>query len=336
MHMSNALVNPEVGTAMLAVSAAAAVYSVKKISKTGKDDSIVRRMGIFGALVFAMQMVNFGIPGTGSSGHFCGGILLAVLLGPWAGFLTMGAVLAVQALLFADGGILAYGCNLFNLGLIPCFIVYPLVYRQIHPGTSSQGIGRIFSASMLASVIALQLGAFCVVIETWLSGVNELPFGQFAMLMQPIHLGIGIVEGAVTGAVILCISQSQSSPDLTPAGKYNAKTMFSIVLATFLIAGIASWFASSNPDGLEWAMASIAGAEELAAPQTALYQNMENFQQSTSLLPGYGFPDAPVTLPYVNGGTTVSGLLGSGLLILVAFAVSIVLGKRRRHFAEAS
>jgi cobalt/nickel transport system permease protein len=68
------------------------------------------------AFIFTAQMINFTIPGTGSSGHLGGGMILAILLGPYAGFLTMASVLAVQALFFADGGLMALGCNIFNLG----------------------------------------------------------------------------------------------------------------------------------------------------------------------------------------------------------------------------
>ena len=95
------------------------------------DDRRVPLMGMLGAFVFAAQMVNFSIPGTGSSGHLGGGLLLAILLGPHAALVVIASVLTVQALFFADGGLLALGANLFNLGVLPCFVVYPLVYRPL-------------------------------------------------------------------------------------------------------------------------------------------------------------------------------------------------------------
>ena len=92
---------------------------------------IVPLMGVLGAFIFAAQMLNFTIPATGSSGHLGGGMILAILLGPYAAFLVMASVLTVQALFFADGGLLALGCNIFNLGFFPCFIAYPFIYKKI-------------------------------------------------------------------------------------------------------------------------------------------------------------------------------------------------------------
>ncbi|MDD6235850.1 MAG: energy-coupling factor ABC transporter permease, partial [Clostridiales bacterium] len=108
MHMADALVTPAVGTAMYAASAAATVFSVKKV-QLENDPKKIPVMGVMGAFVFAAQMINFTIPGTGSSGHLCGGMLLTALLGPYAAFLTMIGILFIQCLMFADGGLLALG-----------------------------------------------------------------------------------------------------------------------------------------------------------------------------------------------------------------------------------
>ena len=108
MHMADALVAPAVAATMYTCSAVAAGYSVKKV-KLVDDPKRIPVMGVMGAFVFATQMINFTIPGTGSSGHLCGGMLLSAILGPYAGFLTMIGVLLIHCLLFADGGILALG-----------------------------------------------------------------------------------------------------------------------------------------------------------------------------------------------------------------------------------
>ncbi|MFH1762059.1 MAG: energy-coupling factor ABC transporter permease, partial [bacterium] len=143
----------------------------------------------------------------GSSGHLGGGMILAILLGPYAAFLVMASVLMVQALFFGDGGLLALGCNIFNLGFFSCFIAYPLVYRKIVGDKPTQG--KIVAGSLAAGIIGLQLGAFGVVLETVFSGISELPFKTFLLLMQPIHLAIGIVEGMVTAAVVMFVYQSR-------------------------------------------------------------------------------------------------------------------------------
>src|SRR5210317_881230 len=130
MHMADALISPAVGGTMWAASAGLIGYCSKKV-KDDMDDVRIPLMGVVGAFIFAAQMINFTIPGTGSSGHLGGALLLSVMLGPHAGLLVIASVLLVQALIFADGGILALGCNIFNIGVIPCLIVYPLIFRPL-------------------------------------------------------------------------------------------------------------------------------------------------------------------------------------------------------------
>ena len=110
MHMADGFVSPAVGCTMWAATAAITVLCARRI-KQEKEARLVPLMGVLGAFIFACQMLNFTIPGTGSSGHLGGGLILAILLGPYAGFLVMAAILAVQALFFADGGLLALGCT---------------------------------------------------------------------------------------------------------------------------------------------------------------------------------------------------------------------------------
>lgn len=197
MHMSDALITPIVGGAMIATSAGIINYSAKKM-ETELVEKKVPYMGLVSAFVFAAQMINFAIPGTGSSGHIGGGMLLAILLGPHAGFLAMATILLIQALFFADGGLLAFGCNLINLGFFTCYLVYPLVYKPLSHGSKK----KMLIGTVLATIIGLQLGAFGVVVETVFSGRTDLPFSTFLTFMQPIHLAIGIVEGFITAAVV--------------------------------------------------------------------------------------------------------------------------------------
>src|SRR5690242_7024526 len=102
MHMADALISPVVGGTMLAATAGVAAYSIKKI-QNDMDEKKIPLMGVMGAFVFTAQMINFTIPGTGSSGHIGGGMLLSILLGPYAGFLTIASILLIQALFFGDG-----------------------------------------------------------------------------------------------------------------------------------------------------------------------------------------------------------------------------------------
>ena len=130
MHMADALVSPAVATTMYACSALAGGYSIRRV-RLENNPKKIPVMGVMGAFVFATQMINFTIPGTGSSGHLCGGMLLSAMLGPFAGFLTMIGVLLSQGLMFADGGLLALGCNVWNMAFYGCFLGSLLIWRPM-------------------------------------------------------------------------------------------------------------------------------------------------------------------------------------------------------------
>ena len=203
MHMADALISPAVGGTLWAATAGLIGYSSRKV-KQDLDDRRIPLMGVLGAFIFAAQMINFTIPGTGSSGHLGGGMILAILLGPAAAFLTLASVLTVQALFFADGGLLGPGVQHFQSRLFPvfCSLSPDLQADRTRPDPSQR---RIAIGAVLSAVLGLQLGALGVVLETFFSGISDLPFATFLLLMQPIHLAIGIVEGLVTAAVVVFV-----------------------------------------------------------------------------------------------------------------------------------
>jgi cobalt/nickel transport system permease protein len=336
MHMADALISPAVGGTLWALSTGLASYSATKVKKN-LDESKIPLMGVMGAFIFAAQMINFTIPATGSSGHLGGGMILAILLGSYAGFLTMASILTVQALFFADGGLLALGCNIFNMGFFPCFIAYPFIYKPL--AGKNPIPGRLFAGISLAAIIGLQLGAFSVVLETMASGISELPFWAFALLMQPIHLLIGIVEGLVCTAVILFIFKERpelitGAPIALPIQK---KIMEPILIGLFFVTLITgsflSSFASQNPDGLEWSIAKITNQEGLKAPAD-VRTLLADMQKKTAFLPDYNFKEPSESTvvndtnnktpswPYVNGGTSLSGIVGSFLTLLLAVIIA--------------
>lgn len=320
MHMADALISPAVGGAMTAVSAGLIGYSMKKL-KRDLDEKRIPLMGVMGAFIFAAQMINFTIPATGSSGHLGGGLLLAAILGPHAAFLTIASVLMIQALFFADGGLLALGCNIFNMGFYPCFLAYPLIYQLFVKKATNRK--QIFWGSLIGVVVALQLGAFSVVLQTLLSGKTELPFAAFALLMQPIHLAIGTVEGLVTASVISFIYAA--NPDIVSSvvnrqhlhTKSIKKVVVGLLLFTALTGGVLSLAASEYPDGLEWALIGVAGEAELEAGG-AIYQAFSDVQEKIAFLPDYGFENQSETEGAM--GTSVSGIIG-GFLTLALVAV---------------
>lgn len=335
MHMADALLSPTVGGTMWAASAAALAYSGAKLRRDS-DERMTPFMGVLGAFLFAAQMINFTIPGVGSSGHLAGGALLALLLGPHAAFLTIASVLVAQALFFADGGLLALGCNLFNLGIIPCFIIYPWVFKPI-VGKTENG-SRLNAAIVVSSILALQLGAFAVVLETHFSRIASLPFSTFLLLMQPIHLAIGIVEGAATVAVVSFVRKAR--PDILQSGLREGAAVTASLrmvslffLAAALIAGgVVSQYASEAPDGLEWAVSELTGKPELAAPDRGVHRVLAQTQEKTAVMAGYRLPETLEKAPQGSdlqpgSATGAAGVIGALLTLLLVLCAHLVLKK---------
>ena len=334
MHMADALLSPAVGITMTAVSVAAIGWSVDKLKKYDLSEKMAPLMGVAGALVFAGQMINFTIPATGSSGHIGGGMLLSGLLGGVPAFIAITAVLVIQCLFFADGGLLALGCNIFNMGVIPCLIIYPLVFKPIlRRGIEYKSLSV---ASVLAVVIGLELGAFCVVLQTFFSGITVLPINTFLFLMLPIHLAIGIIEGIVTAA-ILCfvynvrpeiIDSAQSGR--YPGGILTKKLLVAFVTLTIIVGGFMSLFASSHPDGLEWAVARTTeqvfgvGTEPLA--EGGLFDVAAIFREKVAFLPDYAFKSDPGNV----AGTSLSGILGAAITFILAGATGFFITKMKK------
>ena len=353
MHMADALLAPAVAATMYAASAVTVGASVKTLRK---DEATAKlpTMAVTSALVFAGQMINYTIPGTGSSGHLCGGMMLTALLGPQAGFLSMVVILTIQALFFADGGLLALGANCWNMAFYGCFVGYYLLWRPImrsklfnKMGAKAAGRIRIILASVLGCVITLQLGAFSVVLETSLSGITELPFGTFVGIMQPIHLAIGLIEGLITSAVLVFVYEARPEllMDLNTDGKETGKcslktTLVTLAVVVAIVGGGLSLFASGNPDGLEWSMFGNAESgysenmgldEEDYGVSSGAAEVAGSIQEKTAFLPDYAFAGSDSA-----AGTTVSGLVGSAIVAFVAVLVCMAGGFFRKKNAAAN
>ncbi|MDR0629689.1 MAG: energy-coupling factor ABC transporter permease [Treponema sp.] len=341
--MADALLSPAVGGVMTGVSALAIAYGVKRMTGDTVNEKKIPMMGVMGALVFAGQMINFTIPGTGSSGHIGGGILLAALLGPFPALLTLASVLLIQCLFFADGGLLAYGCNVFNMGVTSCFLAFQLIFKPLMKNMKNMKKGKtgkpntapqyIIIASIAAVVIGLQLGAFGVVLETLLSGITELPFGAFLVLMQPIHLAIGLVEGIVTAGVLCYVHRVR--PELLdsavedapiPQGLPTTKILISFLVLTVLVGGLLSLFASAYPDGLEWSMEKVAGTAELER-EGSVYETAASVVETTAFMPDYSFSGDEAGSPL---GTTTAGILGSIITVVLAGGIGYIIRAARK------
>ena len=287
MHMSDALVSPAVAAGAGIAAATIIAVAASKVKQIRRED-IIPLMGVMGAFVFAAQMINFSIPGTGSSGHIIGGILLSAVLGPWAAFITLCSVLIIQCLVFADGGLLALGCNILNMGVTSCLIAYPLIYRPIAGHAVKPW--RITLASVASSIVALEIGAAGVTLETELSGITALPVSTFLAFMLPIHLAIGAIEGAATAAVLCFLARyrpetlygeyvaAESAGQDVSRSRHLRPVLICFGIATLIFAGAFTWIASSNPDGLEWSIEKVSGISDMpsAAPATAFMPDYDS------------------------------------------------------------
>jgi len=274
------------------------------ISKTNKSlgEKQVPLMGIMAAFIFAAQMLNFPVAG-GTSGHFLGGALAAMVLGPWAGILVMTAVIALQALLFQDGGLLVMGANIFNMGLLAAMIGFGL-YRSV----LGRRKGLRLTVAGVAAWLAVVASALLAALQLWLSGTSRLEIVVPAML--GVHVLIGFGEAVITVAALAFIEQTR--PDLLDKKAVASKGGSGWVYAGFVISLIAvllSPLASANPDGLE-RVAEDMGFLHLG--QSAPYQ----------ILPDY-------TIPFLGEtalSTVVAGLVG----VLVVLGLMIVIGQTLR------
>ena len=275
------------------------------ISKTNQSlgEKQVPLMGIMAAFIFAAQMLNFPVAG-GTSGHFLGGALAAMVLGPWAGILVMTAVIAVQGLLFQDGGLLVMGANIFNMGVLTAMIGFGL-YRSV----SGRSKKTRLAVAGIAAWLAVVASALITALQLWLSGTTTLQIVVPAML--GVHVLIGIGEAVITVAALSFIEQTR--PDLVSRKETAAKGGRGWIyagIAISLLAVLLSPFASANPDGLE----------RVARDMGFLAQGQ---QAAFEILPGY-------TLPFL-GETALSTIIAGAVGALVLLGLMIVLGGMLRR-----
>lgn len=335
MHMSDAFLSPVVGGSLWAFTALVGSHCVQKSKALISESSrMISLTGVTAAFIFAAQMINFTIPGTGASGHLSGGLFLTLLLGPYLSFLAMASILLIQALFFADGGILALGANLINMTFFMNFIAYPLIYKTVmQRGTSRKSL---YLACILTAVAGLQMGSMGVVFQTLLSGRVSLPGTAFLILMQSIHLAIGIIEGLITAVLVSYLSRHapefiDRSREQQASSPFRERLIGILAAGGLLCAGFFSLFASNRPDGLEWSLEKVSSSLSWNSTGGVLHQWLGRIQEGLSFLPDYAFQDAE------NGprsGTILAGLSGviltTLLLVLLLGALRALIRRRRR------
>jgi cobalt/nickel transport system permease protein len=313
MHIRDGLLDPPVVLATGVMAVAGLAYGLKRLERQLHDRTAVL-MGTMAAFVFAAQMVNFPIGPLPISGHLLGGVLSAVMLGPWAGAAVMGAVLIVQCFLFSDGGVTALGANFVNMGLIGAvggYAIYAPIRRAIG------GRAGVLLGAMIAAWFSVILASGAFAVELAASG-RRADFFNVLGLMALVHAAIGLGEALITGLVVRFILLARPDlvfdPDPVAASKARrwgqaavAGLAVALAVAVFLAP-----FASEHPDGLEWVGGKLGFLNErpplLAAP-------MADYR-----IPGLG--------GHVKVASALAGLVGTLLVFGVGLGLARVFSRR--------
>ncbi len=304
LHIPDGFLSTVVSLVFWALTIIAVAIAISKTNKSLGERQIPL-MGIMAAFIFAAQMLNFPVAG-GTSGHFLGGALAAIVLGPWAGILVMTAVIAVQALLFQDGGLLVMGANIFDMGILTAIIGFGL-YRGVSASANKTLKLAVAGAAAWLSTMA---AALLTALQLWISGTSSLQIVLPAML--GVHALIGIGEAIVTAAALGFIFQTR--PDLLQAESVAEKGGRGWILAGTLVALAAvllAPFASGDPDGLERVAEDLGFLE---AGLDAPYQ----------ILPDY-------TIPFLGEtalSTIVAGIVGALVMLGMMVVIGSLLKKR--------
>jgi len=312
MHIPDGFLDLKTAAATGVLSAAAVGISLRRL-----NGSLPRKkvplMGLAGAFVFAAQMVNFPIAG-GTSGHLVGGVLAAVLLGPAAGVVVITAVLIVQCLLFADGGIVALGANVFNMGVIGSAGGYA-IYRGVR--LLFRGESGRYLAVILAAWGSTVLAAACCAGELAWSGT--VPWTSAFPAMTNLHMIIAVGEAVISTLVFSAIAAARpdmvaEDPRSTPAHEGRDMLLYGglITIGIFLFI---SPFASPWPDGLESVAAKL-GFASAAVARPIVSSPFEGY-----MIPGLG---SPVT------ATVIAGLAGTCIVFAGGFFLARMLTRRSR------
>ncbi|MBI5933754.1 MAG: PDGLE domain-containing protein [Chloroflexi bacterium] len=303
LHIPDGFLSIIVAVVCWVITASLLAIAIRKTNESLGEKQIPL-MGIMAAFIFAAQMINFPVAG-GTSGHLLGGALAAILLGPWAAMLVMTAVIAVQGLLFQDGGLVAMGANILNMGLITAAIGY-----GFHRAVLTQSRRVKLTVAGLAAWTSVMAGALATTLQLWLSGTAKL--GIILPAMLTVHALIGLGEAFITVAALGFIMQTR--PDLlgeSSASALGGKGWILAGIALTMIVILLAPFASTNPDGLERVATDL------------------GFLQSGQSAPFEIIPD--YTVPILGGtplSTVVAGVIGVIVVGLVIGATAIGLRKK--------
>ncbi|CAL9488993.1 energy-coupling factor ABC transporter permease [Streptomyces sp. enrichment culture] len=348
MHVPDGFINAPT-SAVTGVVAAGAVAVSLRGARRELDERTAPLAGLVAAFIFAVQMLNFPVA-AGTSGHLLGGALAAILVGPYTGVLCVSVVLLMQGILFADGGLTALGVNITDMAIVTTVVAYA-VFRslvKVLPRTRRS----VTVSSFVAALVSVPAAALAFTFLYWIGGTTDVAIGKVATAMIGVHVLIGVGEAVITaltvGAVVavrpdlvhgarglgprlklrvngeLVDAPSDTTPSgATPPGaaRSHRKVWITGLVASLVLAGFVSFYASANPDGLE-KVASDKGIDEKA----------EEHASADSPLADYGVED--ITDARVSGG--LAGVIGVGVTVVAGSAVFWAVRRRRSDDASPS
>lgn len=311
MHIPDGFLSVTVSIVLWLISIVVVGYALRRVGQE-LGERQVPLMGILAAAIFAGQMLNFTVAG-GTSGHLMGAAIATILLGPWAAILVMTCVVGIQALIFQDGGLLALGANIFNMGVVGVAVSY-FTYRSVQKIAGNQPWG-IFVGGFAAAWLSIEIAALGVALQLALSGTS--PANIAVPAMGGIHALIGIGEGLITlGALAFLYATRRDLLKIGAPQPTGSGLVWMVGLGLALVLAIASPLASAHPDGLEW-VAEQKGFLETA--QGPLYE----------IIPDYVFPGVSNEAL----ATILAGILGT--LIVFGVALGLAYARRNRQTSES-
>ncbi|MFF9687340.1 energy-coupling factor ABC transporter permease [Streptomyces sp. NPDC014623] len=346
MHVPDGFIDAPV-SAVAGVVAAGAVAVGLRGARRELDERTAPLAGLVAAFVFAVQMLNFPVA-AGTSGHLLGGALAAILVGPFTGVLCIAVVLLMQGILFADGGLTALGVNITVMGVVTTVVAH-ILFRgltRVLPRTRRSTT----AAAFVAALVSVPAAAVAFTLIYAIGGTTDVPVGKVLTAMAGVHVLIGIGEAAITaltvGSVIavrpdlvhgarglaaplklrvdgeLVDAPAAQAPSSAPAdARSTRKVWVTGLAAAFVLAGVVSFYASANPDGLE-KVAADQGIDEKAREHDA----------AGSPLADYGVKD--ISDARLSGG--IAGVIGVAATVVVGSGVFRVVRRRRTPQAPAS
>lgn len=295
LHIPDGFLNLPVSLFFWLVTAISVGLAVRR-SRTDFTERQAPLMGIMAAFIFAGQMINFPIAG-GTSGHFLGGALAAITLGPWAAILVMTTVVGVQALIFQDGGLVVMGANIFNMGILTVVISYG-IYRAF----DRRSLRIRYIAAGFGAWLSVVAGALFTALQLWLSGIVTLQV--VVPVMLGIHAVIGLGEAVITVAALSFVGRLRPDVFHNQADAGGRSWVFAGLLAALVVVFLAP-FASTNPDGLERAATDLGF---IGTAQTAPFR----------LLSGYTIS----ALGKSGISTIASGIVGLSVVAVLVFVIA--------------